>query len=280
MRVLFAALGLPLDALGIPQEDAYLERYYALAGSRERMTTFHQVFAMFRAAVGSAGVASRGEAGNGFLPDAVRVGRRLSLAYATRGLGLITDQSDAVFTLKRPVTITYPDGGEQWNHCDPYAVYARHVLRLRALSPPDERVEVRIRGTAIHSAFEALAEQWDSLTPGAAAGGWLLRALPRLGLSVREATDMAQFWAPRMAGHAAILLHFMPQAAWDAVAALEVSPPPDAVLRVFMCWAGAGSKALLEARRAAGSGWPTPMLCWTIRSSPRRRPRKTPPWPK
>ena len=87
-------LGLPLNALGIPQEDAYLERYYALAGSRERMTTFHKVFAMFRAAVGSAGVASRGEAGNGFLPDAARVGRRFSQAYAARGLGLITDQSD------------------------------------------------------------------------------------------------------------------------------------------------------------------------------------------
>ncbi len=84
-------LGLPLEELGIPREDTYLERYYALAGSRERMTTFHQVFAMFRAAVGSAGVAARGEGGNAFLPDAARVGRRLSQVYAARGLGLITD---------------------------------------------------------------------------------------------------------------------------------------------------------------------------------------------
>jgi len=84
-------LGLPLAELGIPTEDEYLERYYRLAGSNERMTTFHQVFAMFRGAVGSAGVAVRGEAGNAFLPDAARVGRKLALAYAQRGAQLIGD---------------------------------------------------------------------------------------------------------------------------------------------------------------------------------------------
>jgi len=82
-------LGLPLHDMGIPTEDAYLERYYRLAGSNERMTTFHQVFAMFRGAVGSAGVAMRGEAGNAFQPDAARVGRRLAQAYARRGAQLI-----------------------------------------------------------------------------------------------------------------------------------------------------------------------------------------------
>ena len=84
-------LGLPLAELGIPEECDYLERYYALAGATERMTTFHQVFAMFRGAVGSASVAARGEGGNAFLPDAVRIGRKLALAYAARGLALIDE---------------------------------------------------------------------------------------------------------------------------------------------------------------------------------------------
>ena len=48
---------------------------------------------------------------------------------------------------------------------DPYAIYARFILGLRALSPPDERVEVRIRGTAIHSAFEELAKAWPVADP-------------------------------------------------------------------------------------------------------------------
>ncbi|MBL8347203.1 MAG: phosphotransferase family protein [Rubrivivax sp.] len=85
-------LGAPLAELGIPGEDAYLERYYALAGSTERMSTFHKVFAMFRGAVGSASVASRGEGGNAFLPDAARVGRKLALAYAMRGRKLIEEE--------------------------------------------------------------------------------------------------------------------------------------------------------------------------------------------
>lgn len=88
-------LGLPLAELGIPNEDDYLERYYALAGSTERMTTFHQVFAMFRGAVGSAGVAVRGQQGNGFLPDAARIGRKLARAYAERGLALIRERGEA-----------------------------------------------------------------------------------------------------------------------------------------------------------------------------------------
>ena len=55
------------------------------------MTTFHQVFAMFRGAVGSAGVAARGEGGNAFMPDAARVGRKLALAYAERGAALVEE---------------------------------------------------------------------------------------------------------------------------------------------------------------------------------------------
>jgi len=82
-------LGLSLVEMGIPSETDYLELYYELANSPERMTTFHKAFAMFRGAVGSAGVAARGEAGNGFLPDAARVGRKLALAYAQRGMELI-----------------------------------------------------------------------------------------------------------------------------------------------------------------------------------------------
>jgi aminoglycoside phosphotransferase (APT) family kinase protein len=84
-------LGLPLEEMGVPSEQNYLERYYELSGAKERLTRFHQVFAMFRGAVGSAGVAARGDLGNGVLPDAARVGRRLARAYAARGVALIRE---------------------------------------------------------------------------------------------------------------------------------------------------------------------------------------------
>jgi hypothetical protein len=58
----------------------------------ERLTRFHQVFAMFRGAVGSAGVAVRGEIGNNVLPDAARIGRHLAIAYAARGAALIEEE--------------------------------------------------------------------------------------------------------------------------------------------------------------------------------------------
>ncbi len=79
-------LGEDLAALGVPEEDAYLETYYAASASARRLTDFHRAFAMFRGAVGSAGVAVRGEQGNGTLPDSARVGRFLARAYARRGL--------------------------------------------------------------------------------------------------------------------------------------------------------------------------------------------------
>lgn len=87
-------LGLPLDELGIPPEQEYLGRYYELSGARERLGRFHQVFAMFRGAVGSAGVAVRGDQGNNVLPDAARIGRKLARAYAKRGLDLIEEGGD------------------------------------------------------------------------------------------------------------------------------------------------------------------------------------------
>ena len=64
---------------------------------------------------------------------------------------------------------------------DPYAVYARRVLGLRALSPPDERVEVRIRGTAIHAAFEALATAWPVEDPAARFAELYLESLRAAG---------------------------------------------------------------------------------------------------
>lgn len=81
--------GLPIAELGIPSEDEYLESYYRYAGSAERMETFHKVFAMFRGAVGSAGVAARGRAGNASFAEAATVGGKLAVAYAKRGLELI-----------------------------------------------------------------------------------------------------------------------------------------------------------------------------------------------
>jgi ATP-dependent helicase/nuclease subunit B len=52
---------------------------------------------------------------------------------------------------------------------DPYSVWARDILNLRQLAPPDEAVDVRLRGTAIHAAFERFAKTWPDALPDDAA---------------------------------------------------------------------------------------------------------------
>ncbi|MGI9168660.1 MAG: PD-(D/E)XK nuclease family protein, partial [Caulobacteraceae bacterium] len=53
---------------------------------------------------------------------------------------------------------------ERWVR-DPYAIYARHVLNLEPLAPPDEPIEARVRGLAIHKAFERFARQHPEALP-------------------------------------------------------------------------------------------------------------------
>jgi len=52
---------------------------------------------------------------------------------------------------------------------DPYAVWARDILKLYPLERPDEPVEARARGTAIHAAFEKFSEDHPGPVPANAA---------------------------------------------------------------------------------------------------------------
>ena len=52
---------------------------------------------------------------------------------------------------------------------DPYAVWARDILRLYPVDRPDEQADARARGTAIHAAFERFAEACPGAMPDDAA---------------------------------------------------------------------------------------------------------------
>ncbi len=75
---------------------------------------------------------------------------------------------------------------------DPYAVYARNVLRLYAMQRPDEPMEQRARGTAIHEAFERFAGEWADLDPGAAAGRFAALYLAELRKAGAPAVALAR----------------------------------------------------------------------------------------
>ena len=111
---------------------------------------------------------------------------------------------------------------------DPYAIYARHILDLRALRPPDQRVDVLIRGTAIHKAFEDLARGWPVADPAALFAQLYLDALRAEGaaegslareqaLAVRAGVWVARFEQQRREGGAQVQVEqrgelFMPDA--------------------------------------------------------------------
>ncbi len=74
---------------------------------------------------------------------------------------------------------------------DPYAVWARDILGLKKLDRPDEPVDTRARGTAIHTAFEQLTERYPrALGEDAAAlfEDFYLRALADKGMAQADLT--------------------------------------------------------------------------------------------
>ncbi len=72
---------------------------------------------------------------------------------------------------------------------DPYAVWARDILRLYPMDRPDQSADARARGTAIHAAFERFAEAFPADLPDDAAATFAalyLEELVKAGLP-REA---------------------------------------------------------------------------------------------
>ncbi|MFO1014103.1 MAG: double-strand break repair protein AddB, partial [Caulobacteraceae bacterium] len=65
---------------------------------------------------------------------------------------------------------------------DPYAIYGQYVLKLRAMDRPNERVEARARGTAIHKALERFAEIWTPQTEGRVFHDFYLEELTKAGM--------------------------------------------------------------------------------------------------
>jgi len=68
---------------------------------------------------------------------------------------------------------------------DPYAVWARDILKLYPMDRPDEQADARARGTAIHAAFERFAETFPDALPDDAAAqfaGFYMQALADAGL--------------------------------------------------------------------------------------------------
>ncbi|KAJ7177128.1 hypothetical protein C8R46DRAFT_1188738 [Mycena filopes] len=78
----------------------------------------------------------------------------------------------------------------------------------------------------------------DSITP------YLDKVLLALGLHTEARTSFITYWLPSFLKHKYVALRFVPQAAYEASAALDISPAPDVVTRVFMLFKGVTDDAL------------------------------------
>ena len=78
-------LGLDLEALRLPAEDDFVQRYMAASPTAPPLLPFHKAFALYRFAVIFVGIADRARAGNAADPDAEKLGP-LAERFALRAL--------------------------------------------------------------------------------------------------------------------------------------------------------------------------------------------------
>jgi aminoglycoside phosphotransferase (APT) family kinase protein len=82
---------LDLGGLGIPERDAYVERYFASRRTpeKQRLAPFHTAFALFRFAVIFEGIAARARSGSAAAENAAEVGE-LSAVFARRAVEILS----------------------------------------------------------------------------------------------------------------------------------------------------------------------------------------------
>ena len=81
---------------------------------------------------------------------------------------------------------------------DPYAIYAKRVLGLRRLDPPDQPPDARLRGNVIHAVLEIFQQRHAESLPGDAAALDELLDLGRMEFGAwLDQPDIMALWWPR-----------------------------------------------------------------------------------
>ncbi|KAJ7658793.1 hypothetical protein DFH06DRAFT_1472781 [Mycena polygramma] len=75
---------------------------------------------------------------------------------------------------------------------------------------------------------------------------YFYKVLLSLGLHTEARTSFITYWLPSFLKHTHVALRFVPQAAYESAAVLDIHPVPDVVTRVFMLFKGLPDEALAE----------------------------------
>ncbi|MFN8721788.1 MAG: double-strand break repair protein AddB [Rhodospirillales bacterium] len=79
---------------------------------------------------------------------------------------------------------------------DPYAIYARHVLRLRALDPLEAEPDAADRGTILHTALDAVVREPPAALPADALARLIAAGRAAFGDALAR-PEVHAFWWPR-----------------------------------------------------------------------------------
>lgn len=90
---------------------------------------------------------------------------------------------------------------------DPYAIYAKHVLKLEELEPPGRPPDFALRGSLMHQAIGDFIREWDAPFDDAAEAR--LRELGAAALAeIADFPDVHAIWSLRFAGIARWIIDF------------------------------------------------------------------------
>ncbi len=158
---------------------------------------------------------------------------------------------------------------------DPYAIYAKHVLRLAPLDPLEQETDAADYGTLVHGGLHAFLAEAGARWPAGAAARLrqhLLGALARAGL--RPA--LANWWAPRLERIAAWVAETeRDRRAPHPVAALW----PELPGRWELVARPAGGSSCAGGRTGSSAGRTGGWRSWITRPAGHpRRPRSPPAW--
>ncbi|KAJ6459121.1 hypothetical protein C8R47DRAFT_994807 [Mycena vitilis] len=128
-----------------------------------------------------------------------------------------------------------------------YLFWEAHTNHGIPMSPPASPVATH---SSIAGSFSPLSSdlspadsvliQVRDITP------YLDKVLLGLGLHTEARTSFITYWLPSFLKHTRVALRFVPQAAYETAATLDISPAPDVVTRVFMLFKGISDDAAGE----------------------------------
>ena len=81
---------------------------------------------------------------------------------------------------------------------DPYAIYARHILRLKPLGPLRPEADAMLRGRILHDLFDGFMRDFDAIAPEHRSADLIARAEAILAERVAW-PEARRFWAARVA---------------------------------------------------------------------------------